>query len=283
VPLEMGRGAQPCGCAPPCFSSAHYGPLVSRAGRRVVLFASAFVAACFTTFLPFYSALSQDALFNPSTEEKRREEEPEEKPQGSVVLSFARFEPQMRSLCAEMEADLRRARLLALAQARVKNTQDCPSCRALWRSVVSACRQGSSDKKKSSQKVSNKKKPLDPANDGESSTPTLEPTPTPAVPARYPSTAAVDAASRLSNKMYEQDPLGGGVYEALGYLSKTLTGLSDLTPAEKDYFGILTTYLVSAWQGRLASEESSDAASGSNPSKRSGKASKREQLDSIFE
>jgi hypothetical protein len=68
------------------------------------------------------------------------------------------------------------------------------------------------------------------------------------------------------------------------YLSKTLAGVEDLTPAERDYYGILNTYLLSAWQGRVADDESTEAPVGKTAaSKRAGKESKRQQLDAIFE
>jgi hypothetical protein len=93
-----------------------------------------------------------------------------------------------------------------------------------------------------------------------------------------PSTALLDTASRLSTSFYEVDPQQGGIYQAVANLTKTLLGISDLTPAERDYYGILTTYLLCAWDGREL-----DAAGGSATEQRSKKRAEREQLNQLFE
>ncbi len=261
---------------------------LTRGGRESVPWLSAarlLFLASLTVLLWAWSgreATAQQADFHPITEEKVKDDEHEERQQNAVVFSFSRFEPTMRLLCGEMEVDSRRLRLFQLAQTRAKAAQDCPSCRALWRTVVSSCRQGSVEERKPS-KAKKKKKTPETETEGDEitpeATPTPEPTPTPIVPARYPSTAVVDAASRLSNMMYEQDPEKGGIYQALGHVCSTLTGVPDLTAAEKDYFEILSSYLLAAWEGRSAADGQEE----SSTSRGSSRESQRKQLNDLFE
>ncbi len=78
------------------------------------------------------------------------------------------------------------------------------------------------------------------------------PSPTPQ-PARYPSTELVDAASRLSQSLYELEPGFGNTFVATQRLSEDLLRQKDLTAAERDYYSIISSYLLSAWEGRPGS------------------------------
>lgn len=80
-------------------------------------------------------------------------------------------------------------------------------------------------------------------------TATPSPSPTPQ-PARYPSTEAIDAVSRLSAGLYELEPGFGATFEASRTLSQKLLALDELTPAERDYYSLISSYLLSAWEGR---------------------------------
>ncbi len=83
-------------------------------------------------------------------------------------------------------------------------------------------------------------------------TPTVTPTATPH-PSRYPNLEVLDAASRISAAMYESDPEFGEVLKAVQSFSQRLLGAPNLSQAERDYFGILMSYAISAWEGRPGS------------------------------
>lgn len=91
-----------------------------------------------------------------------------------------------------------------------------------------------------------------PVTTSASPSPTASPTPQ---PARYPSTELIDAASRLSQGLYELEPgFGAGTtFEATQRLSRDLLSQKDLSPAERDYYSIFSAYLLSAWEGRPGS------------------------------
>jgi hypothetical protein len=81
---------------------------------------------------------------------------------------------------------------------------------------------------------------------------TATPAPTPQ-PARYPSTELLDALSRLSHDLYELEPGFGNTFVATQKLSQDLLQQKELTPAERDYYSIFSSYLLSAWEGRPGS------------------------------
>jgi hypothetical protein len=80
-------------------------------------------------------------------------------------------------------------------------------------------------------------------------TATPSPSPTPQ-PARYPSTEVIDAVSRLSAGLYELEPGFGATFEAARTLSQQLLSQDELTAAERDYYALFSSYLLSAWEGR---------------------------------
>ncbi len=188
------------------------------------------------------------------------EEEEEEPKKVEKVFSFGKYEPALRDICREMELDGRRAHLFSFVEARSKEPNECASCRALLRSVVSACRRVTFDAEESAGKKGKKKTPKGKGKEqeggGDQEKPT-PPTPTPLpVPQRLPSTVLLDATSRLSARLYEQDPAGGAIYQALRQLVDLIISKEDeCTVAEKDYYRTFCEYLMSAWQGRESKEQ----------------------------
>jgi hypothetical protein len=90
----------------------------------------------------------------------------------------------------------------------------------------------------------------------EAPTPSPSPSPTPSPtpqPARYPSTELVDATSRLSQELYELEPGFGSTFDAVRKLAGALLEQQGLSPAERDYYSIFNSYLLSAWEGRPGS------------------------------
>jgi len=200
---------------------------------------------------------------------------PTKKPTAApAVFSFARFEPNFRLLCEELEADGRRERLVSIAVAETDRTdQTCISCRALWRSVIGGCAKLGA---RPTPRPKGPKGSPTPALDGgavegagseaseggkvdsaEEGTPTpLPPTPspTPKPKPRTPSTAAADMASRISIAAYSLDPGDGGVHPAFEHLVSVVLSTKDLTAAEREYFENLFTFLMAAWDGRDETE-----------------------------
>ncbi len=229
-----------------------------------------------------HNASAQGVDYNPTKTEgvspDEADEEEEEKP--NTVFSFGRFEKGIRSLCAELEVDQRRMRIFTLAQARAKDPTECPSCRAFWRSLNGSCRQVKKEPKNASTQKKKKKVKSEAPEEGAEAdaAPTPEATPTPIPAARMPSTVVLDDASLLSNAFYDADPKRGGVFQAVSNFEKVLLSQKDLTRAEKDYYGILTTYLLSAWQGR---ELDASGASGASGAEKPG--AKQRELEQLFE
>jgi len=191
---------------------------------------------------------------------------PTRKPTGPPpVFSFSRFEGSLRALCEEMEVDGRREVLVSVATREAARKDDtCISCRALWRTVLSACA-----------KLGPKPTPVPKLNtpkgratavaegiatdvtEGGEATPTsvpVPPTPTPKQKPRAPSTTALDIASRISSTAYDADSGGGGVTVAFQNMVTTVMSSKDLSVAEREYYETLFTFLMAAWQGRERSE-----------------------------
>ncbi len=195
---------------------------------------------------------AEDAPFaNPDAQPTKTQKKPRE----LKVFSFARFEPPLREICREMEADGRRTKLVQLSEVERKGNAECASCRALWKSIYWACRDSAilEDKDKAKKKK-NKEKPKEPTSDegGEegSEAPAAEPTPTPKPLQRYPTTVMLDLTSRLSVSLYEQDPGKGSYYAALQSLATTLSRAPSLTPGERDYYSVFVSFLLASWADR---------------------------------
>jgi hypothetical protein len=50
--------------------------------------------------------------------------------------------------------------------------------------------------------------------------------------------------------LYEKDGGDGVVFESVQFFADVLMKQDDLSPAEREYYGIFTAYLLSAWHGR---------------------------------
>jgi hypothetical protein len=197
----------------------------------------------------------------------------EPKVRESKVFSFGRFEAPLREICREMELDGRRTRLVQISEVERKGNADCASCRALWKSIYWACRDSAIVELKGNSKK-NKTKPeaAKAAEEGEHAgdAPVPEPTPTPKPPQRYPTTAMLDLTSRLSVSLYNQDPGPGGYFKALQSFSNTLTRHPSLTPGERDYYSVFTTFLMASWADRASADDQ-------------GSSVKQHDLGSMFE
>lgn len=200
------------------------------------------------------AAQAQEVDFNPrwdAVEKPKRVRTPENtlKPElaGQVapVFSFDRYSYRLREICNLMELDHRRERLGKIAFDDIRNGTPCKSCRALLKEVVEQCQY-------------RKKVVIRPTAAPKSSpasaatTPNSPEKPEPEAPpsARYPRTDLLDATSSLSAEFYERDSGDGATFESVKHLVDIIVGQADLSPAERDYFGIFTAYLVSAWSGR---------------------------------
>ena len=191
---------------------------------------------------------------------------PTRKPTGPApVFSFSRFEGSLRALCQEIEVDGRREVLVRVATREAARKDDtCISCRALWRTVLSACAK-LGPKPTPAPKLNTPKGtatviaegiPTDVTEGGEA-TPTsvpVPPTPTPKQKPRAPSTTALDIASRISSSAYDADSGGGGVTVAFKNMVTTVMSSKDLSVAEREYYETLFTFLMAAWQGRERSD-----------------------------
>lgn len=215
----------------------------------------------FTCLFSLREGVAEQADFQPA---EAREEKPEPTPREKKVFSFGRFEPALREICREMEIDGRRTKLVQLSEIGRKGHADCPSCRAVWKSVYWACRDSAIvDTKAAPNPPKKKKKVTSEEQEGESAEVTPTPTPTPKPLQRYPSTALLDYTSRLSVALYNQDPGSGGYFKGLESFAGTVTSDSSLTPGERDYFSVFVTYLMASWKDRgevpQAQEEGNDS------------------------
>lgn len=178
------------------------------------------------------------------------------------VFSFAKFEDSFREMCSEMEIEGRRARFVRIAEEQADTEKVCISCRSWWRSIVAACGKLGPKPTPKPKKVKTKSAEEIPTDLVEGSdkegdmlnaaeAPSPSPSPTKAVQERYPSTLLLDAASRFSTEMYESDKDNGAILISLSNMIKIVRETKDLTPAEREYFEIVFSYLTAAWDGRI--------------------------------
>lgn len=178
--------------------------------------------------------------------------------ENAAVYSFDRYSGKLREICNLMELDRRRERLGKVAFDDIRNGSPCKSCRALLKEVVEQCqyRKRVVLRPTPAPKATPPSEPSDgpgeqtppPSTERTPSTATAIPTDLGA--ARYPRTDLLDRTSALSAEFYERDAGDGPTFESVKYFTDILIGQTDLTPAERDYFGIFATYLLSAWKGR---------------------------------
>jgi len=244
--------------------------------RRCQLLSALFLTcvAVSSIFLADYSSC-QEVSFTPrhdaiSSEKKRvkRKQTPQvDVKKAQPLYSLARYNLLFQEMCRLLEADRRRDRVYRVCKAAVEEEQGCSSCRALLRQIAQSCSPKAQLKKAPAPKPAPSPTPAEaPAGaDGSpesSDSGTESPSELQAVqatstnlpkepqPRRYPRTDLVDIVSRLSDGLQEFGPGPGPVFDALKSLESHLMGLEDLTPGERDYYGVLLTYLFSAWEGR---------------------------------
>jgi predicted component of type VI protein secretion system len=207
--------------------------------------------------------LSQEDSFNPryegAEEERKVEGEPSPTPNDITkeqkIYSLARFNFIFQEMCDGLDAEGRRMRVLQVSKLALQEESSCASCRAFYRQLIQTCATPVRIKGKPTEPpatVTPEPAADDAAKQGVvegAATPAVTPTPLPQ-PGRYPRTDVVHAASRLSHVLYEMEPGAGSTFKAVKGFEVRLMALKDLTPGERDYYGVLSTYLLSAWQGR---------------------------------
>jgi hypothetical protein len=182
------------------------------------------------------------------------------------------MEPNFRALCKGLEADGRRERVVSIAEAGVAREKVCITCRSFWKMIVGACGK-LGPRPTPTPKAKKTKKP----KEGEESAPhegvassdggggdvseaaIATPTGAPSNgneasrPERYPSTALLDEASRVSIETYEVDDGTGTDSEMFRYFEKTVRETPGLSSMEREYYDLFFTYLLAAWAGRVDS------------------------------
>ena len=200
-------------------------------------------------------AVSQEPELKPRWDgvvKPKRSKPPEERQQAPASIenhalySFDRYADQLRQICNLLERDHRRERLSRAAFDEIRIGVACKSCKAFLREVVEQCHYRKTVVPRPT--VATKQATETPATDG--ATPTGAASVTTLAAARYPLTEALDRVSSLSSMLYERDGGDGTVFESVRFFADVLMRLEDLSPAERDYYGIFTAYLLSAWDGR---------------------------------
>jgi hypothetical protein len=225
---------------------------VLRAVARSFLF-------CLVVLFIASTACAQDSSFNPRYDGLEDEKGKAAAaatvapPQG--IYSFARFNYLFKALCEGLEAEGRRARVFEVSKAGLQQELDCTPCRAFYRQLIQTCapprwRWVQATPTPSPTPIVAEEGDELPTPEPTVPQPTPTPTPVGTPPARYPSAAVLDVASRLSVGLYEMDPGEGSPLQAVKSFEARIFGIKELTPGERDYFGVLSAYLLSAWAGR---------------------------------
>lgn len=200
-------------------------------------------------------ACAQDDVFNAPPEPT-----PIQKPVGTGSLfSFAKFESGFRAVCRELESDGRRERFVKIAEVAAAQDKECISCRSLWRTVMAACERRVPRPRPSPKATKTPKanKDVEVSAEAQVEQEVSQDTPVPPTPTqgpkreRYPSTALLDAASKMSTEAFQFDEGQGQVSAMFRYLAKTVRETKDLSSSEREYFDIFLTYLLAAWEGRI--------------------------------
>ncbi len=203
-------------------------------------------------------AVSQEVEFKPRWDGVAKPKRPKQnvEPKGAsssseapALYSFHRYAGQLRQICDLLERDHRRERVGQVAFDEIRAGMECKSCKAFLREIVEQCHY--------------RKKPVvrqtvtpAPAMENDATPSTDAATPTPAasasVPqaARHPLTETLDRTSSFSSELYERDAGEGAIFESVRFFADVLMKQEDLSPAEREYYGIFTAYLLSAWDGR---------------------------------
>jgi len=169
------------------------------------------------------------------------------------LYSLARFNNLFQEACRLLEADGRRERVFAVSKSGAQDVRECPSCRALFRQFAQAC-----TPKLQTGKSTEKNPTASPEPTVAAAKSAKEKEQAPIVgngppPKRYPRTDLIDVLSRLSEGLNDFGPGDSPVFGALQGFERRLTAADGLSVGERDYYGIMLTYLFSAWAGRPGS------------------------------
>lgn len=209
----------------------------------LLFFSAAVAAAQEVPFTPRYDGLTPQAKRAKKTPTPKVE--PARAPQ---LYSLGRFNLLFQEMCQLLEREQRRERIFVVAKAAAEDEQECPACRALTRQVAQSCAPKARIKKAAA-----------PSSPGEEpATGTLvgrvkDARAEDKLLNRFPRTDLIDVLSRLSDGLYEFTPGQGPVFMALKSFELRLFAVPDLTIGEKEYYGIVLSYLFSAWAGRPGS------------------------------
>jgi|GEM_PF-2423734 len=216
------------------------------------------------TFTPRYDAIS------PEKKRPKKKATPQIDVKKSPPLySMARYNLLFQEMCRLLEADARRDRVYRVSKEAVEEEQGCSSCRAFLRQMAQSCAPKAKLKKVDTPAPT----PTITANpegaqageirsaassdsiaEPSQIAPEISETPDVAItepqPRRYPRTDLVDVVSRLSDELHDFGPGPGSVFDAVKSFESHLIGVPDLSPGERDYYGVLLSYMFSAWEGR---------------------------------
>jgi hypothetical protein len=165
------------------------------------------------------------------------------------MYSFDRYSRQLREVCNLLERDHRRERVGRVAFDEVRVGVSCKSCKAFLKEVIEQCPYRKQVAPRPTATAAPSAEIL--ATPGVDAVAGASATSTPApIPSRYPLTELLDRTSALSSELYERDAGEGAVFESVKFFVDVLMKQKDLTPGERDYYGVFTAYLLSAWEGR---------------------------------
>lgn len=224
--------------------------LASRLGWVALIF---FIVGTSTaqevSFTPRYDGISSEAG-RPNVPKRSKPNQTEEADAASApqLHSLGRFNGLFQEMCQLLELEQRRERIQRIAKNASDDEQECPSCRAFARQIAQSCatkpRMKKSTKGKSPEGQTVNLASATPLNDAKAGERLLK---------RYPRTDLVDVLSRLSEGLHGESPGQGPAFMALKSFEQRLFSVPDLTPGERDYYGIVVAYLYSAWAGRPGS------------------------------
>jgi hypothetical protein len=222
-----------------------------RSVSQKVVVLGLFALLCRGGFIPEAVHAQSGVEFNPNRSatdfsgdeiEHTESDAPKKKPVKAV--SFSKYGPFFRLICANLRDDGRRDTFFYIIEPLDYDFEDHPGGRAFLRSFLSACRA-------KKEKAGAQKTPApaeveategEDAEHSDEAPPTPAPTPKPKPLPREPSTKLINAISTGFNAIAEDDKRAADAAHAADVISKALEDPEDKTPGERDYFGIMAVY-----------------------------------------